>query len=192
VNLANRLTLSRILLTFVLMGLLYIENFWAKLGALLIFVAACATDYLDGWIARTRGQATDFGKIIDPIADKVLVLGVFLSFVELKLIPSWMVVVIMIREFTITGMRLFAIRRGIVLAAEKAGKHKTVSQMVAILFILIFLCVRELWIGGAGWGVSHQEAFQWGIWILMMGALVLTLISGVSFVWNNRRLIRNL
>ena len=191
-NLANRLTLSRIVLTFFMMGLLYVETFWAKMGALLIFIAACVTDYLDGWVARTRGQSTDFGKIIDPIADKVLVLGVFLSFVELGLVPSWMVVVIMIREFTITGMRLFAIRRGFVLAAERAGKHKTVSQMAAILFILIFLCVREVAIKGGGWGAPHQEAFRVGIWVLMSGALVLTVGSGLSFVWNNRSLVRNI
>src|SRR5512135_1783965 len=117
------------------MGFLFVSGWLAKTVVLLFFILACATDFLDGWIARARHQVTDFGKIMDPVADKVLVLGVFLSFVQMQLVPAWMVIVIIIRELLITGMRFLAIRKGRVLAAESAGKHKTVSQMIAIFFI---------------------------------------------------------
>src|SRR5512135_1362523 len=112
-NLPNILTLSRIALTFILMGLLGFAGLTAKALAFGIFLAACATDYYDGRVARQRHQITNFGKIMDPVADKVLVLGVFLSFVQMQLVPAWMVVVIIIREFLITGMRILGIRRGV-------------------------------------------------------------------------------
>jgi len=192
VNLPNKLTVSRILLAFLLMGLVFVPGVYPKACALFVFVLACFTDYLDGWLARRHGLVTDFGKIMDPLADKVLNLGVFLSFVELQLVASWMVVVIIIRESLITGMRLVAMRRGLVLAAEDAGKHKTVSQMVTIFFILVFLVVKEAGLRLSFWGAELEQAFRRGIWALMATAVALTIISGSSFVWKNRRIIRNL
>jgi CDP-diacylglycerol--glycerol-3-phosphate 3-phosphatidyltransferase len=159
---------------------------------LFLFLAACVTDFLDGWIARTRGQVTDFGKIMDPIADKVLVLGIFLSFVQMQLVPAWMVVIMIIREFMITGLRFLAIRRGKVLAAESAGKHKTVSQMIAILFMLIFLFVKEMGIRFSFWHDTLEEAFHVVILAMMGAAVALTIVSGVSYFWKNRSLIRTL
>ena len=184
-NLSNRLTLSRIVLTFLMMSLLFISGVAAKVLALFVFLAACATDFLDGWFARKRNEISDFGKIMDPVADKILTLGAFLAFVELQLVYSWMVVIIVIREFLITSMRLFAMRRGLVLAAESAGKHKTVSQMVTIFFILVFLVIRE----SAG---QFEEGFKKGILLLMTVTVVLTLSSGFSYLWQNRKFIRSL
>ena len=142
-NLPNKLTISRIILTFVFMFFLFSRGAMAKSLALFIFVAASFTDYYDGLIARRRGQITNFGKLMDPIADKVLTLAAFLAFVELGLIPAWMVVVIIMRELFITGVRLVAVSRGIVLEAETGGKHKTVSQVLAIFLMLIFLIAKE-------------------------------------------------
>ena len=182
-NLSNKLTLSRIGLTFLMMAFLFLPGLVSKGCALIIFLVACLTDFLDGWYARRRNEISDFGKIMDPVADKVLVLGAFLSFVQLQLVPAWMVVLIIIREFVITGMRLFAVRKGVVLSAEAAGKHKTVSQMVTIFFILLFLVMKEL-------GV--QLGFRSGIFVLMSITVVLTLCSGGSYLLHNRKLIRSL
>ena len=137
-NLPNKLTVSRILLTFVFMFLLFSKGAASKLGALVIFIIAAATDYYDGKIARERNEITDFGKFMDPVADKFLTIGAFLAFVEMGLIPAWMIVLIIFRELIITGVRLFAATQGRILAAETAGKHKTVSQMVSIFTILVF------------------------------------------------------
>ncbi|MFH1691276.1 MAG: CDP-diacylglycerol--glycerol-3-phosphate 3-phosphatidyltransferase [Candidatus Omnitrophota bacterium] len=182
-NLSNKLTISRIGMAFLLMWFLFIPSLMAKMAALVLFLLACLTDFLDGWIARKRGEISDFGKIMDPVADKILVLGIFLSFVELQLIPAWMVIVVIIREVVITGMRFFAIRRGVVLAAESAGKHKTVFQMVTIFFILVFFIMCEF----SGFNANYRFA----ILSLMFITVILTLYSGISFVWHNRALIKS-
>lgn len=191
-NLANRLTLSRIGLTFLLMWFLFMQGITAKVIAIIIFLIACLTDFLDGWVARKKGQVSDFGKVMDPVADKVLVLGVFLSFVELRLIPAWMVIIIMTREFLITAVRLFAIKKGMVLAAESAGKHKAVSQMVTIFFILLFIIIRESMLASTSRYQEFENSFKAGILFLMCFTLGLTLYSGFIFVWQNRKLIRSL
>lgn len=191
-NLANRLTMSRLVLTFVLMGFLFAQGLTAKIIAFALFLAACLTDFLDGWVARRRGETTDFGKIMDPVADKILLLGVFVAFVEMQLIPAWMVVVIAVREFLITGIRLFAVRRGAVLAAESAGKHKTVSQMAAIFFLLIFLIFRESASRRMVWSGRVEDDFRAAILFLMGVTVVLTLYSGYRFLWQNRKLIKSL
>lgn len=192
-NLPNYLTLSRIVFTFVIMGLLFIPSFAGACAAFVLFLIACITDLMDGWIARKKGLMTDFGKIMDPLADKVLVLGLFLTFVQLQVVPAWMVAVIMVREFFVTGLRLFALRKdGIVLAAENAGKHKTVSQMMAICLILLFIVFKESGYYFSFWDRQWEDVFRAGIWALMISALVLTVYSGATFFWNNRKLVKSL
>jgi len=117
---------------------------YAKLCALFIFIAASLTDYYDGKIAKKYNIVTDFGRLMDPIADKILALAAFLAFVELKIIPAWMVVIIIFRELIITGMRLTLLGKKKVIPATKAGKHKTVSQMVSIFVILTYLTIKQL------------------------------------------------
>jgi len=191
-NLSNKLTLSRIGLTFLMMAFIFLDGVIPKICAFLIFLLACLTDFLDGWFARKRKEISDFGKIMDPVADKVLVLGAFLSFVQLQLVPAWMVVLVIIREFLITGMRLFAIRKGVVLAAESAGKHKTVSQMVTIFVILIFLVIREEAVSFSFWDKRFQIDFRYGIFVLMSITVIFTLYSGWNYFWQNRKFIRSL
>ena len=142
-NLPNKLTLLRIALTVVFMFFLFTHGVVYKVLALLIFIAAAFTDFLDGYLAKKHNLITDFGKFMDPIADKVLTLVAFLAFVEMKLVPAWMVVVIVFREFIITGLRLMALRKDKLIEATLAGKHKTVSQMFSIFVILIFIIFRE-------------------------------------------------
>ena len=190
-NLPNQLTLLRIALSFALIVFLLTPGFAAKLAALGAFVLASLTDLWDGRLARRTGQVTDFGILMDPIADKILVLAAFLAFVQLRLVPAWMVVLIAAREFLITGLRLFALGKGQVLPAEAAGKHKTVSQMVAISVTLLFLVLRS----GVGPQARDLGWVRWGeagIWLLMLLTVVLTLTSGISFIWKHRKLILSL
>ncbi|MFH0878058.1 MAG: CDP-diacylglycerol--glycerol-3-phosphate 3-phosphatidyltransferase [Candidatus Omnitrophota bacterium] len=189
-NLANKLTMARIGMTFLLMWFLFMEGMIAKVIALVIFLAACGTDFLDGWVARRRKETSDFGKLMDPIADKILVIGIFLAFVELRLVPAWMVIVIIAREFLITGLRLFAIRKGVVLAAERAGKHKTVSQMLTIFVILLFVIFKESFSGSGQARQAFENGTRTAILLLMSGTVFLTLASGFSYLWQNRKLIK--
>lgn len=187
-NLPNKLTLSRIILTFVFMFFLFSRGVWAKSFALIIFMLASATDYYDGKIARQTGQITNFGKLMDPIADKVLMMAAFLAFVELELIPAWMVVVIIMRELFITGVRLVAVGRGIVLAAERGGKHKTVSQVTAIFLMLVFLIGKEA--ASGIWKPTFEVWFRRIIFYMMLVVVALTLASAISFLKRNEKLLR--
>lgn len=189
-NLPNKLTLSRIILTFVFMFFLFSRGLIAKYLAFAVFVIACLSDFYDGYIARRKNAITDFGKLMDPIADKILVLAAFLAFVEMKIIPAWMVVVIIAREFIITSLRLLAVSKKTYLSATIGGKHKTLSQMVAIFTILIFLIVRETSLRFFDfWNPAAEYWSRWGIFVLMLVTITLTLISGVSYLWRNRSLI---
>jgi len=110
---------------------------WREVVAVVIFLVAAATDWLDGYLARTRGQVTTLGKLLDPIADKLLTSSAFISLVELRLAPAWMIVVIVGREFVVSGMRSIAASRGWVMAASRWGKYKTASQVVAIVLLIL-------------------------------------------------------
>lgn len=192
-NLPNRLTVWRIALTPVFVAALLLPNPpWGKTVALGIFVVACLTDWYDGWLARTRQQETAFGALLDPVADKILTSAAFICFVELRdqngnaLVQAWMALVIVARDFLITGLRLVARERGVVLRAERFGKHKTASQMVAITLILIGLAARE------EWGLSSERfnaAFSTAAFWLMLTTVVLTVWSGWNFFWKNRDLV---
>ena len=186
-NLPNKITLSRIVLAFVFMFFLFCHGIMAKYLALFTFCLASLTDFLDGRIARRRNLENDFGRLMDPIADKILILTAFLAFVEMKIIPAWMVIVIIFRELTITGLRITAATRGIILSASLAGKHKTVSQMVAIISILIFLIVRETAKGV--WSPLWEVWFKRGAFYLMLVTVILTLISGLSYLIKNKPIL---
>ncbi len=192
-NFANKLTLSRIGLAFIFMLFLFLHWPYAKLCALFIFLAASFTDYYDGKIAKKRNQVTDFGKLMDPIADKILVLAAFLAFVELKIIPAWMVVIIIFRELIITGMRLTLLSKKKVVPAKKAGKHKTVSQMSSIFVILIYLTIKQLGesiFKFAWWDANVDYNIHLAIYVMMLMTVVLTLTSGISYLKDNVRALK--
>lgn len=186
-NLPNKLTVLRIILVAVFMFLLFSKGVLAKTLALVTFLTASLTDFLDGYIAKKNNMITDFGKMMDPIADKILVLSAFLAFVEMELIPAWMVVVIIFREITVTGLRISALTRGRVLAADGIGKHKMVSQVLSIIVILFFLIFRETGMKVFGfWNDSTERIYKDCIFILMLITTALTLISGISHLIKNR------
>src|SRR6266478_6211020 len=154
-NLPNKLTVARFLLTIAFLAVMFSQVKYHESFALVLFVAGGVSDFLDGYFARKHRLVTNFGILMDPLADKIMVCSAFIAFVGLKWMPAWMVVVIVARELAITGLRLLAVSKNVVLAAEGYGKHKTISQIVAIIAIL----VRESY---QQWGAPGQLVFGWG------------------------------
>jgi CDP-diacylglycerol--glycerol-3-phosphate 3-phosphatidyltransferase len=169
-----------------------LQGLLPKVLALIIFTAAALSDLFDGMIAKKRNMITDFGRLMDPIADKILVLAAFAAFLEMQLIESWMFVIIVSREILITSLRLFALNKGKILSAVRAGKHKTVSQMGVIFYILIFIAVKESVKAYSVWNPVWEEFFRNSINIFMYLTVILTLYSGLSYLWENRKVITKL
>ena len=137
-NTANKLTLLRVLLIPVFLVVLYLQFPFHMYYALAVFILASATDFVDGYIARHYNMITDFGKFMDPLADKMLVMAALLWFVEMNRFPAWALLIVVVREFAVTGLRLIAVERGRVIAAAWSGKIKTASTMVCICIMLVF------------------------------------------------------
>ncbi|MEM9016372.1 MAG: CDP-diacylglycerol--glycerol-3-phosphate 3-phosphatidyltransferase [Verrucomicrobiota bacterium] len=190
-NLPNQLTVLRLFLTFVFVALLSIEGgTFLKTAALIVFVVAAATDFLDGYLARKHNLITNFGKLMDPLADKVLMCAGFVLLTRLELIPAWIVVAILSREFLVTGLRLVASAEGVVLAAENLGKYKTIIQIVTVIYFLIFLAAQEPALEFLrplfnAYFLGPEYLGQVLVWL----SLILTLWSGWSYVWKNRKLL---
>lgn len=188
-NLPNRLTVSRLGLTLLFVGVLSVESPCKYTAALLLFGAASFTDYLDGMLARRWNLITNFGSLMDPLADKVLTSAAFVMFVQEKHLDAWVVVMVLAREFLVTGIRLIAMERGAVLAAEKLGKHKTIWQLVCALYFLLELASREAWLT---W-LKPLFAHQWlGVHVagqaIVFIMAALTIVSGLGYFMKNRHL----
>src|SRR5436190_3820991 len=164
-NLPNKLTLSRFVLTIAFLAVMFSQVRFHQTIALALFVAAGISDFLDGAIARRRQLITNFGILMDPLADKIMVCSAFIAFVGLGWIAAWMVVVVVARELAITGLRLLAASKNVVLAAEGFGKHKTVSQIIAIIAILVLASYQE-WgpLGQAVFGLHLFGNMPWVVW----------------------------
>jgi len=192
VNLPNKITLARIGLTFLFMFFLFSNGLVFKCLALVTFIIAMLSDYLDGFLAQKYDSVSDFGKLMDPIADKVLTLAAFLAFVEMKLIPAWMLVIIIMRELLITGLRVMALMSDRILPAGRGGKHKTFSQMLSIFVILIFIVFKESGVEVFGfWNASFEYWYRQIIFVLMLVTVLITIISGASYILGNKKYIRN-
>lgn len=185
-NVPNILTVSRIFLACAFVFFLTRDGVLSMALASICFSLASFTDFFDGYYAKKHNLVSDFGKIMDPIADKFLILAAFFVFARMDIVAVWMFGIIAAREVAVTVARLMAMRRGKVLAAEKAGKWKTVSQMAAIFIILASLMFREA--GVKAWWL--ERSWHVGIYALMLGVVGLTLFSGVSYFWNNRQVFR--
>lgn len=170
-NLPNKLTISRILLVPVFI-VLYIYQLYFL--AFIVFVLASLTDLLDGYIARKHKLISNFGKIMDPLADKILVYAAFCLMVADKTIPAWMLIVILTREFLVGGMRTVAASEGTVVAAGMSGKVKTVLQMFAVpMLLLVGVIGSDLW----------YKASMLVLWL----SLIMTVYSGAEYIIKNRR-----
>jgi CDP-diacylglycerol---glycerol-3-phosphate 3-phosphatidyltransferase len=177
-NLANKLTILRIFLVPIFM-LFLLERFqYGLIIAVIIFTLAALTDSLDGYIARSRNQITRFGKFIDPLADKLLVSAALISLVQMQMISAWVAMIIIGREFIISGLRVVAASDGIVIAASGWGKLKTISQIVAIIAMLV---TKNYPINIFAVPVSS---------LLMSLAVAFTVISGLDYLYINREILK--
>lgn len=184
-NTPNKLTVIRVLLVPVFLAFLFIEQIPGHyLLALIVFALASVTDTLDGHLARKNGQVTTFGKFLDPLADKILVLSAMIAFIELSLCGSLVVIIMIAREFMVTSLRLVAVSgSGTVIAAGILGKIKTVVQMVSIVLILA-LCAL-----GEGGFLSDMTFMPLVSESLMWLSAALSVVSGAEYIWKNRKAI---
>ena len=187
-NWANRLTLSRLALTVLFVAALDSSWEYARTSALIIFLIAGVTDFVDGEVARRYGIITNFGKLMDPLVDKIMMAAAFISLVPLKAVPAWAATTVVARDFLITGLRLMAATKGRVLPAERLGKQKTSWQIITVIFFLALLAANELRYAdeNSGWWFrAWHEAGPVLVWI----TVALTIYSGLGFAWRNRELI---
>lgn len=189
-NLPNKLTVSRFVLTIAFLAIMFSRVRFHETIALALFVSGGISDFFDGYIARRDKLITNFGILMDPLADKIMVCSAFIAFVGLGWIPAWMVVIIVARELAITGLRLLAASKNVVLAAEGYGKHKTITQIVAIVSILVLHAYEQWGLFGRLFGFP---AFG-KPWVALFTdvavalAVFLTFLSGALYLWRNRNL----
>ena len=187
-NLPNKLTVLRVLFIPLFVVLVLVDAIpHHDLWGLIVFALASLTDLLDGNIARRKNLVTDFGKFMDPLADKMLVMSALVCFVERGLVIGWVVILILAREFLVTSLRLVAAGSGKVIAADRFGKIKTVCQMISILAILL---LQECAAYGA-FGLFYDPAVLY--WVgngLMFVTLFFTLLSGANYLYKNLHFVR--
>jgi len=192
VNLPNAITFSRLVLTALFVAGTSFGGPVGRWAALVCFVIAAISDWLDGYLARKLGLVTPMGKLMDPLADKVLVCSAFVYLSALGYCPVWVTVVILAREFLVTGLRQLAVEAGHVMAADRLGKWKTGLQLAYCITCLVWLAVSPLaqgfWIFDLLRFLSRPE--WWLVPITMWLALALTLVSGWNYLWSNRTLLK--
>ena len=187
-NWANRLTVSRLVLTVLFVAMLNCSWGYARTVAFIIFIIAGITDFVDGEIARRYGIVTNFGKLMDPLVDKIMMAAAFISLVPIGAIPAWAATTVVAREFLITGLRLMASARGQVLQAEGLGKHKTAWQIITVIFFLGLLAAEELRYGNRNsgwWPPAWNDVGPVLVWV----TVALTVYSGLRYAWRHRDVI---
>ena len=190
-NLPNIITLTRIPLMFVIVGLMYCDFIGAASLALLVFIGAAAGDWLDGFLARRRVLVTTFGKLMDALTDKIMVVGLVIGFVGKLEIPVWLALITLCREFLVTGLRMVAATRGVIVPADRGGKSKTVTQLIALGFLLGAPMVARDWSWLLPtWSFSHFAVVvhQIGFYIFVLGT-VLAVWSGWRYIAQHRDIV---
>lgn len=191
-NLPNVITVSRLFLTAGFILFVMIETTVGHFVALLLFIIAAISDFVDGWLARKMNLITPLGKLLDPLADKILVSSAFIFLTAEGLCPVWVTALIISREFLVTGLRQIAIEAGQVLAADKLGKLKTVFQLTYLISGIIKLTLDKM--ESIESPLSHIYTLTCSPWLLpssLVLAVALTVISGWNYVWSSRYLLRS-
>ena len=183
-NLPNRLTLARLAFTGIFVVCFAVEFPFRFTTAFAVFLLAAMTDLLDGIIARKWNLITDFGKLMDPLADKILTASAFICLIEYGAIPGWAVILVISREFLITGLRSLAATKGLVIPADNLGKHKTTWQMITITYFLLLLAIGE--IDHPAW---FSTAWFLGTHVFVPITVILSVYSGLAYFFKNRELI---
>lgn len=191
-NLANKLTMIRIFLVPIFLIFIAVKGIpYGSVIATLVFIIASLTDQLDGYIARSRNQITNFGKFMDPLADKLLVTAALISLVELHLIPAWAAVVIIAREFAVSGLRTLAASEGTVIAASWWGKIKTVTQIAAIILLLLKVNISSSkYLTNLVVNNNILNGFfNYVPNFILIIAVIITIISGIDYFMKNKNAI---
>ncbi len=194
-NLPNAITVSRLFLTAGFIIFVSWESTWGHITALVLFVVAAASDFLDGWLARKMNLVTPLGKLLDPLADKILVCSAFVFLTAQELCPVWITALIIGREFLVTGLRQIAIEAGQVLAADSLGKWKTTFQLTYLISGMIWLTLETMERIPQSLTDFHTLTIPWGegAWLMPFSlgiAVALTVISGWNYIWSSRYLLR--
>lgn len=189
-NLPNLITLSRIPMMFVIAWLMYQTWLGAASLAFWLFIAAAVGDWLDGHLARKRGLVTTFGKLMDALTDKIMVLGLMIVFVDQNTIPVIWVLLTLCREFLVTGMRMVAASRGVIVAADKGGKTKTVTQLIAIGFLLFvpMLTVDLAYFFNFDLSLYSEVIHKVGLSIFILGT-AFAVSSGAAYIWRYKDVV---
>ena len=183
-NLPNKLTLLRVCMIPFFVVLARMSPFWAQCAAVGVYALACVTDALDGRIARSRNLITNFGKFMDPIADKLLVMSALIVLTAQGRMPDWVCILMLAREFLVSGFRLVAVENGVVIAAGPLGKLKTVFQMISTIALMLLVSPAGAHpLGQFGYVLAN---------ILMYIALILTVVSGADYIIRNRDCIKDM
>ncbi len=191
-NLPNKLTISRIILAPVFMLFFILENPTAKLLGLITFGIAALTDLGDGYLARRMGRTTGFGKFMDPLADKILTSTAFIALVASGYVRAWMVSLIIVREFTITGFRLLAAYRGVVIRSTFFAKLKTFLQMTSIIIVLLYVYLQAAWPSVlVEWGIPPGPDVTWAFDGLVLLTTVVTVGTGLDYIFKYAGLVKN-
>ncbi|MFQ6606498.1 MAG: CDP-diacylglycerol--glycerol-3-phosphate 3-phosphatidyltransferase [Fidelibacterota bacterium] len=188
-NIPNLLTILRILLTPVFIIFLFYEHPYAQLWALLVFVIASVTDAFDGYYARKHDLVTESGRFLDPLADKILVTSAFISFAYMGIIEYWMVVLIIFRDLFVTGLRMAMSHKGFSLLTSKIAKAKTGTQIGIIIFILLFLGIRNINLDMVKTVIHFLRQYQF-VYYLSLFVTLFTVYTGITYIYDNRAEIR--
>lgn len=192
-NWPNRLTLIRIFLAPLFVFLFLIDNVYARLSALIIFILAALTDTVDGWLARKYNITTSFGKFMDPLADKILISSALVAFIALGYAKLWMVLPIIARDFFVTGLRSLAAYKGVLIVTTGFAKVKTTLQMITVGVILGFINLKTflpLW--GVNWGILTDPALITGFDVMLFVTMVVTVWTGIDYLIKNYYLLKGM
>lgn len=188
-NLPNILTIGRILITPLFIILLFYDHPYAKSWALFIFVTAMLTDIFDGYYARKYNLVTDYGRFLDPLADKVMVLSALISFAVMDVIPFWMVSLIIFRDVFVTGLRMAMSSKNKIMVTSKIAKRKTLSQVLIIIFILFNIGLSSLSISWIGEIILFSKQYDL-IYYFTFLVTVFTVFTGFTYLYSNRSVIK--
>lgn len=192
-ELPNKLTLSRVFLAAFFTIFMSVDLPYFDVTAFIVFVVASITDLYDGKLARKHNLVTTFGKLMDPLADKILTAAAFILMITQNpvFLPAWIALIIITREFTVTGLRLIAISENKVIDADNLGKIKTITQLTSIITILFFLGLRDvLMIHTNLWTLQFDKYLHLGSLVMMWLTLLITAYSGINYIWKNKNIIK--
>jgi len=185
-NLPNKLTRGRIILAPIFMIFLLINNTYSHYFATFIFLVASLTDLYDGYLARKTGVITGFGKFMDPLADKILVFTAFISFVALGYVKTWMILVMILRDFLVTGLRSLAAYKGVVIPPSLLAQWKTVSQMTVIIVILFYINLKSTLLPlGYNWSIFTTHSALRAFDVMVFINMLLSVVTGLDYLVKN-------